>query len=153
MAVFTVTSDTENAHVFVCKDDILNRDPNAVSREKVGRFILCSDTDTGPDTPEPPEYIKDDIKIYPNRVLHALASYADLQQLPETLGSDKTAYYRADTVAVLSRTMAVMNEVIECVVRDFNDHVSMLEGITPDVEMTTVSELTDDDMRNYFFQE
>jgi hypothetical protein len=160
MAVFRLVPsdefDTTDLNVFVCSDDLLCREStaNCTPGQEVGRYVLC-DTTSDPisvidDLPEFNEL--PDFTIYPNRVLETIASVADMSEYTADPGINKNGYYRADTVAMIFNTEHLMNKVIDMVTRDVRLHVRATEGVQVDTELINYSEITDDDLRSYYFR-
>ncbi len=160
MAVFRLVPsdefDTSDLNVFVCSDDLLCREStvNCTPGQEVGRYVLCGSTPSPISVlGELPAYATvPDFTIYPNRVLETIASVADMSEYSTDPGTNKNAYYRADTVAMIFNTEHLMNKTIDMVTRDVRLHVRATEGVRVDAELINYSEITDDDLRSYYFR-
>ena len=158
LAVFQVeasVNEVVDTNIFVCQDDVLcKQQPNCAQGTPIGRYVLCGTTPSPLtlNTP-PPSYPTPDFTIYPNRVLETIASDTDMLIHPTSPPADNPySFYRASTVAMIFNSSDMMNKTINMIEQDFRIHARIMSLKTADTELKSYTDMTDDDLRNYFYQ-
>ena len=158
LAVFTVTGgQTEDDNkIFVCGNDYLVPGVTETPGQQVGVYVLCESSSSAPSPmPEEDVFGCGSLDIYPNRVLQTIASIEDMEFFPADAPEeeDKTGYYRANTVAVMTRSLDMLNCVIDLIYGDIQLHCNCRNFQTPDLEVHVAQTCTEDDTRQYLFPE
>lgn len=97
----------------------------------------------------------DGFVIYPNRVLHTIASCPDMEMHPvdNPPEDDSTGFYRADTVAIMVNTEHTLNSVIDLIYKDIIEHCEIMDKKTPNFELCILEECADSIDQAYIFPE
>jgi hypothetical protein len=175
MAVFIVTGGAtpSDNKIFVCTNEVLCPVGNEIPGRQVGVYVDCPVTtssgssgssgtsgagssSSGSSSCVPPgHYEGTDFSIYPNRVLHTIASCPDMETHPQDAppANDSTGFYRADTVTVMVNSEEMLNCVIDLIYNDIAEHCAMLSMKTPNFEMCPLQDCADNITDNYVFPE
>jgi hypothetical protein len=157
LAVFTVSGGQtqDDDKIFVVNNQGMNPGPTETPGQRVGVYVLCEEVVD----PEPVEdydyFIGEDYELHPNRVLQTIASIEDMRFLPADAPTeeDKTGFYRTNTVSVMTRSLDMLNCVIDLIYADIAIHCACKESETPDLEMSVAQTCSQDDAARYFLPE
>jgi len=131
LVVLEVSGDDADPYIFVVKDQVLVAESSSCdsssscedpleqsSSDLMAMASAASDSDSSdPEDSHP-------FLIYPQRVLHSIASLKDLE-FYTTEPAEVNGFYRANTVALLMRSKKMMNSVLGEVIADFRENAAL----------------------------
>ena len=176
LAVMDVySSDADDPHIFICADSALAGGPATIPDQLVGVYeeVEWDDMTEEVVTVDPAicvpqyragvwyEYLAQsveeiDLKIYPNRVLQAIASPTDMGTYPVDAPAEGNTQdlYRAANVSIMTNSLASLNEIIDLVYEDFIHHGEAMDSLTTDVVLhECVPYIDPDNDKQYIFPE
>ena len=97
----------------------------------------------------------DGFVIYPNRVLHTIASCPDMELHPvdNPPDDDSTGFYRTETMAIMVNTEHTLNTVIDLIYKDIVEHCEIMNKKTPNFELCILQECAESIDQDYIFPE